>query len=406
MKKLFSILLVLTMLLCTACGGTSTDSGKEGNGSAPASTIFSEVTGLPMDETAMIVDGNEIPTDLYLYWVATIASNMEYQISMYNTYYGMYGELLNEDMSVNWDAEFTAGQTLGEYVGEQVINSAAGFAVIENMAASYDLTQSEAAAATVESVKTTAIEQLGSEEAFLNQLSVMGIDEELFTRVTVSSYYSDALTSLVMEEGSPLYLDKADYNEYSFYADHILLSTVDTETREPLDEATIAEKHALAEDLLAQLRASDDPVTLFQNLADEHSEDPGRATNPSGYVYTSGTMVTEFEDAVKALDFGQISDIVESSYGYHIILRRDLNEALDASPEQKAEIASQHLSSLIQLQIDQAEITVEDVVSQINIGEFYNAYLTASEAKQAELSEDTPTNNTATDASAATTTDK
>ena len=405
MKKLFSVLLILTTLLCTACGGTSANSGTNKEDSPPAATtIFSDITGLPMDETAVTVDGNKIPTDLYLYWVATVASNMEYQINMYNTYYGMYGELLNEDMSVNWDAEFTPGQTLGAYVGEQVLNSVAGFAVIENMAQTHGLAQSEAASASVESVKANAIEQLGSEEAFLNQLSVKGIDEKLFTRVTASSYYSDALTALVMEEGSPLYLDKADYNEYSFYADHILLSILDEETREPLDDAVVAEKHALAEDLLAQLRASDDPVTLFQTLADEHSEDPGRATNPTGYVYTSGTMVTEFEDAVKALNFGEISDIVESSYGYHIILRRDLNEALDTSPEQKAEIASQHLSSLIQLQIDQAEITVEDVVSQINVGDFYNAYITASDDSN---STDTTT-DTATDSSTstATTTDK
>ena len=48
-----------------------------------------------------------------------------------------------------------------------------------------------------------------------------------------------------------------------------------SDTREPLDEATVAQKKAQAEDFLAQLRAAEDPIALFDDLMNEHSEDSG-----------------------------------------------------------------------------------------------------------------------------------
>ena len=44
-----------------------------------------------------------------------------------------------------------------------------------------------------------------------------------------------------------------------------------------------------------------------------------------GYVFTAGEMVAEFEEGTRALEFGAVSGIVESSYGYHIIMRVELD---------------------------------------------------------------------------------
>ena len=63
------------------------------------------------------------------------------------------------------------------------------------------------------------------------------------------------------------------------------------QTGEILPPEEAMEKYTLAESLLEQLRASDDPVALFDELADQYSEYPGREANPSGYIYTSGQMV-------------------------------------------------------------------------------------------------------------------
>ena len=113
-----------------------------------------------------------------------------------------------------------------------------------------------------------------------------------------------------------------------YRAKHILLMTVDPETREPLDEETIAQKKAQADDLLSQLRAAEDPVALFDELMNQYSEDTGLAAYPDGYTAQKGQMVPAFEEAALALQDGEISDVVYSeTTGYHIILRLPLDPA-------------------------------------------------------------------------------
>ena len=81
------------------------------------------------------------------------------------------------------------------------------------------------------------------------------------------------------------------------------------------------------EGFLDQLESydGDDFDTYFDELMTTNSEDPGSISNPNGYLFQSGNMVPEFEDATKALEIGQFSDIVETNYGYHIIYRIPLN---------------------------------------------------------------------------------
>jgi peptidyl-prolyl cis-trans isomerase D len=74
---------------------------------------------------------------------------------------------------------------------------------------------------------------------------------------------------------------------------------------------------AKAEQLLAQLRK--DPAQ-FAELAKKNSDDPGSATNGGDLdFFGHGAMVKPFEDVAFALKPGQISDIVETEYGFHII---------------------------------------------------------------------------------------
>jgi peptidyl-prolyl cis-trans isomerase D len=90
-------------------------------------------------------------------------------------------------------------------------------------------------------------------------------------------------------------------------ASHILLKT------DGKDDAAVKAK---AEELLKQARAGAD----FADLAKKNSEDDASAKNGGDLDYFGrGRMVPEFDQAVFAMAPGQISDLVKTQYGYHII---------------------------------------------------------------------------------------
>jgi peptidyl-prolyl cis-trans isomerase D len=105
---------------------------------------------------------------------------------------------------------------------------------------------------------------------------------------------------------------------------HILIKTPLPGPDGKVDEKGVEAARQKAEDVLKQVKAGGD----FAKLAGQYSDDPGSAKNGGELGWIGrGRTVPEFEKASFSLAKGQTSDLVRSSYGFHIIRVEDKQEA-------------------------------------------------------------------------------
>lgn len=123
-------------------------------------------------------------------------------------------------------------------------------------------------------------------------------------------------------------------------ARHILISTRPAQSTASADQKAAApDKEAarkMAEDILKRARSRED----FTALASQYSEDPGSKDRGGDLGYFGrGQMDPAFERSALSLAAGQISDLVETPYGFHIIKVED-HRVAPLEPGLRAEIAN------------------------------------------------------------------
>jgi peptidyl-prolyl cis-trans isomerase C len=165
--------------------------------------------------------------------------------------------------------------------------------------------------------------KIGSEEALNRQLKLMGA-----TREEVLAKWTESATAEAVLKRE-LKVDVTDADTKKFYDDnparfeepemvrasHILLVTTDPKTNAELPDEQKAAKRKQMEGLLKRARAGED----FAKLAKDYSEDPGSKDKGGEYKFPRNQMLPEFEAAAFSLETNQVSDIVTTRFGYHII---------------------------------------------------------------------------------------
>jgi parvulin-like peptidyl-prolyl isomerase len=155
--------------------------------------------------------------------------------------------------------------------------------------------------------------QAGGEAQFMAMLKTNGIGIEYVKKsieedMMIQKYLEGILAPANQVTDAEVL--KAYQTDKTASVRHILLLT---QGKTDAEKKEIRKK---TEDILARLQKGAD----FAELAKQLSEDPGSKDNGGLYENVEhGKMVKPFEDAAFSVPVGQISDIVETTYGYHII---------------------------------------------------------------------------------------
>lgn len=126
-------------------------------------------------------------------------------------------------------------------------------------------------------------------------------------------------------------LPEEDSNEYM----NILAEGDEDKAKDYLEEK-LKEIKPKAKEVLEKANNEED----FENLIEEYGEDPGMEGNEEGYIVRQdGQFVPEFEEASLKLEEGEISDLVGTAHGYHIIkLYENFDEEVHSLEEKQDEI--------------------------------------------------------------------
>ena len=327
------------------------------------------------EDVIMDIDGELITWDDYYFYLYMQVNQMAMSLQQMEAYYGM---------SYTWDdAIDDEGTTVSDLTVANSVEMLRQYASIEKLAKEKGIELSEEEARQIAdrltADKISACGEDATDEQFAELLANEHIKPSDFERAyTVSALYTAAQNELYGENGSKVSDETAlKFMEDEGYlcATHILFATIDTATREPLDEAAAAEKKAKADEVSAQLRAITDEkelVETFNALKAELCDDTGKTVYPDGYVFLPGEMVAEFENAVVASENYTVTEPVESSYGYHVIMRLplDVDMVIQSGTTGRSMAASAMYAEELQAVDDGIEILDRNGYLAPKLGEF------------------------------------
>lgn len=197
--------------------------------------------------------------------------------------------------------------------------------------------------------------QVGGEEVFLNYLQKNGISIDQVRKDIANSYVMQQYMQAVLDEEFPV-SDKELQDKYkqmiqkdrTASVQHILLMT---------QGKTAAEKEEIYKKM-KKIQARAKNGEDFGELAKTYSEDPGSKNKGGLYEnFERGSMVKPFEDAAFSVPIGEISEIVETQYGYHILKIIDRKKESRSFDEVKPDLVRQlrksNESQLVKNHLDQ-----------------------------------------------------
>ncbi|MEG0597210.1 MAG: peptidylprolyl isomerase [Oscillospiraceae bacterium] len=290
--------------------------------------VVEKLSGVAGKTPMLTMGGESITAEQFYYFLS--ANILDYQ-----NFLAQYGQ------QMDWTQE-AEGKTMADYMLEVSRQTALSYLFVHNKAKEMGIELSADQLKELEDIRSQVITKMGGEDKYANALEAIAVNDSTLFWINSTNTLSTAIQEAYFKEegdGVNEKITKFVADEDLLASKHILYMTVDPATGQPLDDAAKAASKAKAEDAAKRLAAAEDPIALFDEIMNAESEDTGLVSNPDGYVFTKDEMVPIFENTTRALEFGKISEIVESDFGYHIILRLD--------PLQNKDIKNQYFTSVM-----------------------------------------------------------
>jgi len=300
-------LLTLTLAGCGNAGNVDCDFPDCGPDS-PAHINFNAALATFPPDTVMLRSGDVSISWAHLY------------VILFNTVSNLtqsYGP------EIPWDEDID-GMTLADLVLDYVTNEAKSYLAYMYGIESSNLILSDQELAEFRRDIDGYIEEMGGIDAIEEHLRETGgvYNFEVFENILLLEFSVGLLADNMFGEDASEFSDER-VQEYIntnsldlLMAMHILRMKTEFGDDNPLLEA---------EEILNRLRPQTGAanfIEIFQEEMFEHSDDGGGLMSfPNGYLFLPEAMVPEFSDTTAALNIGEMSGIVESEFGYHIILR-------------------------------------------------------------------------------------
>jgi peptidyl-prolyl cis-trans isomerase C len=178
----------------------------------------------------------------------------------------------------------------------------------------------------VESRLTEIKANFPDEETYLQQIQQAGLSDATFRKLISEADLSTRTVDLLRSS-----ITVKPYQLQLYY---------DAHKQELATPAQACAKHILVPTLeeAQSIQADIASGTAFEDLAVEKSQDPGSGANGGDLgCFPMGAMVPEFEQAAFSAPLNEVSEPVQSQFGYHLILPYERQEAKTPSLEEVKE---------------------------------------------------------------------
>lgn len=242
--------------------------------------LLYEASGLHPDGELLLIDGQTVTAEEYLYWLAQDCDYLAGQVE-----------------GLDWDAAVTEDMTFGAYAKADAMEAVKQHAVVRAWAEEAGIGLTDADKAEMEAQRQQYVTYYGSEESFLQRLAVMGVSEAAWDMIQTGQYLYRNLYEAFCTPGSGLYPDEASLADYAAAQGYMSVYAV-TVTDD--DDA-----EGVAADLLARWQAAEDKEGEYAAICEELGQEAGSA------VTLAAVEGDPLSDAIAALEEGGMDAVID-----------------------------------------------------------------------------------------------